>query len=67
LNKAWRSFGGDSFPEKPTDIIRKNSIPENKQKKEPKVTLPARLVFRTVHEDADFAQAALDAGGLAMS
>jgi DNA-binding NarL/FixJ family response regulator len=26
---------------------------------------PARLVFLTVHEDADFAQAALDAGGLA--
>jgi DNA-binding NarL/FixJ family response regulator len=26
--------------------------------------LPARLVFLTVHEDADFAQAALDAGGL---
>jgi DNA-binding NarL/FixJ family response regulator len=25
---------------------------------------PARLVFLTVHEDADFAQAALDAGGL---
>jgi DNA-binding NarL/FixJ family response regulator len=25
----------------------------------------ARLVFLTVHEDADFAQAALDAGGLA--
>jgi len=25
---------------------------------------PARLVFLTVHEDADFARAALDAGGL---
>ena len=25
---------------------------------------PARLVFLTLHEDADFAQAALDAGGL---
>jgi DNA-binding NarL/FixJ family response regulator len=25
---------------------------------------PARLVFLTVHEDADFVQAALDAGGL---
>ena len=25
---------------------------------------PARLVFLTVHEDADFTQAALDAGGL---
>jgi DNA-binding NarL/FixJ family response regulator len=25
---------------------------------------PARLVFLTVHEDADFAQAALDVGGL---
>jgi DNA-binding NarL/FixJ family response regulator len=25
---------------------------------------PARLVFLTVHKDADFAQAALDAGGL---
>jgi DNA-binding NarL/FixJ family response regulator len=25
---------------------------------------PARLVFLTVHDDADFAQAALDAGGL---
>ncbi|HEY5705118.1 MAG TPA: response regulator transcription factor [Terrimicrobiaceae bacterium] len=26
--------------------------------------LPARLVFLTVHEDADYARAALDAGGL---
>jgi DNA-binding NarL/FixJ family response regulator len=25
---------------------------------------PARLVFLTVHEDADYARAALDAGGL---
>jgi DNA-binding NarL/FixJ family response regulator len=25
---------------------------------------PARLVFLTLHEDADFARAALDAGGL---
>ena len=28
---------------------------------------PARLVFLTVHEDADFARAALNAGGSAMS
>ena len=28
---------------------------------------PARLVFLTVHEDADYARAALDAGGSAMS
>ena len=28
---------------------------------------PARLVFLTVHEDADFARAALDAAGSAMS
>ena len=27
-------------------------------------TAPARLVFLTVHEDADYARAALDAGGL---
>jgi CheY-like chemotaxis protein len=27
---------------------------------------PARLVFLTVHDDADFAQAALDAGGLGL-
>jgi hypothetical protein len=33
LNKAWRSFGGNSFPEKSSKIIRQNSIPENKRMK----------------------------------
>jgi DNA-binding NarL/FixJ family response regulator len=63
LNKAWRSFGGDSFPEKSSKIIRQNSIPETNNKGA-KVTRPVRLIFLTVNEDADFARAALDAGGL---
>jgi DNA-binding NarL/FixJ family response regulator len=34
------------------------------KKKGAKVTRPVRLIFLTVNEDADFAGAALDAGGL---